>query len=167
MPIEELCVGTFTHRVQPQQDLTQDLLGVELMDSITIVLILRLDEVIEVGEGGIAFRPHSAEVSPVCDAPFLIQLREHDLDGIDMSVAEILVGTKEILEKGDVLCQQCVFPKGFRRGLIFRLAAVIPALGFQYIDDVLSGHEVGKAAAHSFAHFPLLMLGIQRNDGFP
>ena len=83
-----------------------------------------------------------------------------------MSVAEIFVGTEKVLEEGYVLCQQCVFPKGFRRGLIFGVTTVIPALGFQYIDDVLTRHEVGKAAAHSFAHFPLLMLGIQRDDGF-
>ena len=74
MPIEELCVGTFTHRVQPQENLSQDLFGIELMGPAIIVLILRFDQVIEVGEGGIAFRSHSAEVSPVCDAPFLIQL---------------------------------------------------------------------------------------------
>ena len=37
----------------------------------------------------------------------------------------------------------------------------------QHIDDVLTRHKVGKAAADSFAHFLLLMLGIQRNDGFP
>ena len=65
-----------------------------------------------------------------------------------------------------MLCQQGVFPKGFRRGLIFGVTAVIPTLRLQHIDDVLSGHKVGKAAAHGLAHFLLLMLGIQRDNGF-
>ena len=65
-----------------------------------------------------------------------------------------------------MLCQQCVFPKGFRCGLIFGVTAVIPTLRLQHIDDVLTGHKVGKAAAHGLAHFLLLMLGIQRDNGF-
>ena len=65
-----------------------------------------------------------------------------------------------------MLCQQGAFPKGFRRCRIVRVAAVIPALRLQHIDDVLTRHKVGKAAAHSLAHFLLLMLGIQRDNGF-
>ena len=50
--------------------------------------------------------------------------------------------------------------------LIFGVTAVIPTFRLQHIDDVLTGHKVGKAAAHSLAHFLLLMLGIQRDNGF-
>jgi len=84
--IEKLRVRALAHGVQPQQHLTQDLLGVELVSGHVIAFVLRLDQVIEVGEGWIAFWPHPAEVGTVCDAPFLIQLREHDLDGIDMGI---------------------------------------------------------------------------------
>ena len=84
--IEKLRVRALAHGVQPQQHLTQELLGVELVSGHVIAFVLRLDQVIEVGEGGIALRPHPAEVGTVCDAPFLIQLREHDLDGIDMGI---------------------------------------------------------------------------------
>ena len=83
-----------------------------------------------------------------------------------MGIREILVGAEEVLKEGNVLRQQSAFPKGFRRGLIFGVAAVIPAFRLQHIDDVLTGHKVGKAATHSLAHFLLLMLGIQRDNGF-
>ena len=65
-----------------------------------------------------------------------------------------------------MLRQQGAFSEGFRRGCIVRVAAVIPAFRLQHIDDVLTGHKVGKAAADSLAHFLLLMLGIQRDNGF-
>ena len=64
-----------------------------------------------------------------------------------------------------MLCQQSAFAEGFRRCRIVRVTAIIPAFRLQYIDDVLSRHEVGKAAAHGLAHFLLLMLGIQRDNG--
>ena len=65
-----------------------------------------------------------------------------------------------------MLRQQGAFSEGFRCGLIFEVTAVIPTLRLQHIDDVLTGHKVGKAAAHGLAHFLLLMLGIQRDNGF-
>ena len=82
-----------------------------------------------------------------------------------MGIAEILIGSEEVLEKGNMLCQQSAFAEGFRRCRIVRVTAIIPAFRLQYIDDVLSRHEVGKAAAHGLAHFLLLMLGIQRDNG--
>ena len=65
-----------------------------------------------------------------------------------------------------MLCQQGAFSEGFRGGCIVRVAAVVPAFRLQHIDDVLTRHKVGKAATHSLAHFLLLMLGIQRDNGF-
>ena len=153
--------------MQPQQHLAQDLLSVELVGGHVIAFVLRLDQVIEIREDGVVLRAHTAEIGPLCDAPFLIQLGEHDLNGVDMGIREILVGAEEVLEEGNVLCQQGAFSEGFRGGCIVRVAAVIPAFRPQHIDDVLTRHKVGKAAADSFAHFLLLMLGIQRNDGFP
>ena len=128
MSIEKLRVRALAHGVQPQQHLTQDLLGVELVSGHVIAFVLRLDQVIEVGEGWIALRPHPAEVGTVCDAPFPIQLGEHDLNGVDMGIREILVGAEEVLEEGNVLRQQGAFSEGFRCGLIFGVTAVIPKL---------------------------------------
>ena len=83
-----------------------------------------------------------------------------------MGIREILVGAEEVLEEGNVLCQQGAFSECFRCCRIVRVAAIIPAFRLQHIDDVLTRHKVGKAAADSFAHFLLLMLGIQRDNGF-
>lgn len=79
-----------------------------------------------------------------------------------MSITEILVGTEKVLQEGDVLGQQGAFAKGLRRIGGIGVTTIIPALGFQYIDDVLSGHEVSKAAAHRLTHFLLFVFGIER-----
>ena len=164
MPIEKLCVRTLAHGVEPQQNLLQGLLGIELMGVGIIAFVLRLDEIIEVGENGIVLRAHPPEIGPLCDAPLGIELGYHDLDGVDMGVRKVLVGPKKVFQKRSVLGQPRVLSEGFRRRRIVRLSTVIPALGLQHVDDVLPGHEVGKAAAHSFAHLSLLVLDVQRDD---
>ena len=123
------------------------------------------DQVIEVRKDRIVFRSHAAEVASLRDSPFRIELGHHNLNGVDVGIAEILIGSEEVLEKGNMLCQQSAFAEGFRRCRIVRVTAIIPAFRLQCIDDVLSRHEVGKAAAHGLAHFLLLMLGIQRDNG--
>ena len=165
MPIEELGVGALAHGVQSQQYLLQEFLGVELVLTSVVGLELLLNQVIEVGKDGIVLRAHPAEVGLLVDAEFPIQLGQHDLDGIDMRVAEILIGPEEVLQEGDVLGQQGAFAKGLRRIGGVGVTTIIPALGFQHIDDVLSGHEVSKTAAHRLAHFLLFVFSIQRNDG--
>ena len=165
MPVEELGVSALAHGVQPQQHLLQELLGVELVTVGIVGLEFLLNEIVEVGQDGIVLRAHPAEVGLLVDAEFPIQLGQHDLDGIDVCVAEILVGPEKVLEEGDVLRQQGAFAKGLRRVGGIGVAAVIPALGFQHIDDVLPGHQVCKAAAHRLAHFLLFVFSIQRNDG--
>ena len=166
MPIEELCVRTLAHRVQSQQDFLQELLRIEQMGVGIVAFEFFFDQVIEVGEDWVVLRSHTAEVGSLCDAPFRVELGYHDLNGVDMGITEILIGPEEVLEKGYMLRQQSAFAEGFRRCRIVRVTAVIPALGFQGVDDILSRHEVSKAAAHSLAHFLLLMLGIQRDNGF-
>ena len=86
VPIEKLRVRALAHGVQPQQRLTQDLLGVELVGGHVIAFVLRLDQVIEIREDGVVLRAHTAEIGPLCDAPFPIQLGEHDLNGVDMGI---------------------------------------------------------------------------------
>gem|GEM_PF-2183805 len=165
MPVEELGVSALAHGVQPQQHLLQELLGVELVTVGIVGLEFLLNEIVEVGENGIVLRAHPVEVGALGDAELAIQLGQHDLDGVDVCVAEILVGPEKVLEEGDVLGQQGAFAKGFRRIGGVGVSAVIPALGFQHIDDILPGHQVCKAAAHRLAHLLLFMFGVQTDDG--
>ena len=165
MSVEELGVGPLAHGVQAKQHLLQELFSIELVLTGIVVFEFLLDEVVQIGENGIVLRTHPAEVGALGDAKLLIQLGQHDLNGIDMRVAEILIGPEEVLQEGDVLGQQGAFAKGLRRVGGIGIAAVIPALGFQHIDDVLSGHEVGEAAAHRLAHLLLFVFGVQGNDG--
>ena len=165
MTVEELSVGALAHGVQAQQYLLQELLGIELVAAGVVGLVLLLNQVIQVGEDGIVCRAHPAEVGALGDAELLVQLGQHDLDGVDVRVAEILVGTEEVFQEGDVLCQQGAFAEGLRCVGGVGIAAIVPALGFQDIDDILSGHEVSEAAADCFAHFLLLMLCVQRDHG--
>ena len=67
------------------------------------------DQVIEVREDRIVFRSHAAEVASLRDSPFRIELGHHNLNGVDVGIAEILIGSEEVLEKGNMLCQQSAF----------------------------------------------------------
>ena len=165
MPVEELGVSTLAHGVQPQQHLLQELLGVELVTVGIVGLEFLLNEIVEVGENGIVLRAHPVEVGALGDAELAIQLGQHDLDGVDVGVAEILVGPEKVLEEGDMLRQKGAFAKGLRRIGGIGVSAVIPALGLQHIDDILPGHQVCEAATHRLAHLLLFVFGIQRYDG--
>ena len=165
MSIEELCISALAHGMQSQQHFLQELFRIEQMSVWIVAFEFFFDQVIEVREDRIVFRSHAAEVASLRDSPFRIELGHHNLNGVDVGIAEILIGSEEVLEKGNMLCQQSAFAEGFRRCRIVWVTAIIPAFRLQYIDDVLSRHEVGKAAAHGLAHFLLLMLGIQRDNG--
>ena len=84
-----------------------------------------------------------------------------------MRVAEILVGAEEVLQEGYVLGQQGAFTKRLRRVGGVGIAAIVPALRFKDVDDILPRHEIGEAAADGLAHFLLLMFRIQGDHGFP
>ena len=165
MTVEKLSVGALAHGVQAQQHLLQEFFGIELVAAGVVGLVLLLNQVIQVGENGIVCGAHPAEVGTLGDTKLLVQLGQHDLDGVDMGIAEILVGTEKVFQEGDVLCQQGAFAEGLRRVGGVGIAAIIPALGFQDIDHILSGHKVSEAAADCFAHFLLLMLCVQRDHG--
>ena len=51
-------------------------------------------------------------VRVVVDAPLAVQPLQHQLNGIDMPVREILVGAEEILQKRDMLTEPGAFRKG-------------------------------------------------------
>ena len=48
------------------------------------------DQVIEVREDRIVLRSHSAEVAPLRDTPFCVELGHHDLDGINVRTLKSL-----------------------------------------------------------------------------
>ena len=103
MSVEKLRVRTLAHGVQPKQDFLKKILRVELMRFGMIVFELIFDQVIEIRESRIILCSHPDKVAPIRDAPFLIQLRQHDLDGVDVSIAEIFIGAEEVLEERYVL----------------------------------------------------------------
>ena len=182
--VEELGIGALAHGVQPQQHLLQKFLCVERVTAGIVRVKLLLHQVVEVGEDGVVLRAHLRKVGVLGDAELLVQLGEHDFDGVDVGIAEILVGSEEVFQEGDVLSQHGIAQKGFGYAstvvaggkvccpdhVRVRIASsgtlVVPALGFQDIDEVVSGHEVGKATTHRLAHLLLLMFGIQGDDGF-
>ena len=62
--------------------------------------------------------------------------------------------------------QQCGLAESLRRGLV-RLCVLVPTPHLQHIDTLLAAHQVDKAAAQLAAQLLQLMLGIQRDHGFP
>ena len=166
MTIEKLGLSPLAYRVQPQQDLLQKFRRVERMPTVIKGLILLLNEFIEVGRNWVIHWGQAVKVGAVTDAPFGVQLTEHDLDGIDVLVGKVLVGAKEVPQEGDVLAQPCGLAEGFRGVLIVAAAPVIPAFRLQKIDVELAAHHIHEAAAHGFTEILLLMLHIQGNHGF-
>ena len=65
-----------------------------------------------------------------------------------------------------MLTQPGGFAERLRRIFVYRAAAVVPALGFQWIDAVHAAHQIHEAAAYGFAQFLLFVLHIQRDCGF-
>jgi len=57
----------------------------------------------------------------VGDAPFLVELAQHDCDGVDFPVGKILVGAEKVLEKADMLAELAAFSKGSR----YELAVIL------------------------------------------
>ena len=69
------------------------------MLSCIVVLVLALDQVIQVGEDGIVLGTQSAEAALVIDSPLCVELGHHDLDGVDVTVVEILVAAEEVFQE--------------------------------------------------------------------
>ncbi len=74
MTIEELCIGTLAHGVQPQQDFLQELFRIEQMSVWIVAFEFFFDQVIEVRENRIVLRSHAAEVASLRDTPFCVEL---------------------------------------------------------------------------------------------
>ena len=160
--VEERRVRTYAQGVQPQQHLLQQLPCIQA--AFPVIHQLVVDERVQVGQDGVVLRLELAEVCSLRDAPLAVQLGQHDLNGIQLRVGEFLVGAEEVLQEGDVPRQQCGLAEGLRRRLI-RLRVLIPAPHLQYIDALLTGHQVDKAAVQITAQLLQLMLRVQRDHG--
>ena len=146
MSVEERRVRAHAQRVQPQQHLLQQLPRIQAARLIVPQLLLH--KCVQVGEDGIILRRKLPEVRFLRNAPLLIQLGQHDLDGIQLRVGELLVGAKEILQEGDVPRQQRGLAERLGDGLVcFGSVSLIPAPHLQHIDALLTGHKVDEAAA--------------------
>ena len=166
MAAEEFCLRALAHGVKAEEDLLQKLCRVQLVSVRIIPLILLLNKVIEVRKDGVSLRLQAAEVSGIADAPLFIQAANHNLNGINVPVAEIFVGAEKVLEEGDVLTQPCGLAERFGSVGVLRIAALVPTLRFQRIDAVYTPHQIHEAAADPLAHILLFMLHIQRYDRF-
>ena len=160
MPVEEWCVRAHAQGVQSQQHLLQQFPRIQA--AFPVIHQFVIDERVQVGQDGIVLRLELTEVRFFRDAPLLIQLGQHDLDGIQLRVGELLVGAKEILQEGDVSRQQCGLAESPRRGLVcFHIRVLVPTPHLQHIDTLLAGHQVDKAAAQLVTKLFQLMLRVQ------
>ena len=169
VPVEEQRVGTHAHGVNTEQHLLQKLFGVKRGMASIVVIVLPLDQRIQIGQDRKTLGRETGNVRIAGDVPLSIQPGQQNLDGVHMGVGEILVRTKEVLEPGDVLSQNGGLLKSTRRVLIRRFeyaAPCVPAFRFQYVDAVLSGHQINEVSAEGSTEILLLMLCIQRNHGF-
>ena len=85
-------------------------------------------------------------VRVVVDAPLAVQPLQHQLNGVDMPVREILVGAEKILQKRDVLTEPGMLPEG-GGGFRVVLAGHVPEFRLQGVDAVPAAHEVHETAA--------------------
>ena len=83
-----------------------------------------------------------------------------------MCVGEILVGTEEVLEVGDVLTEHGGLAEGFGSIFVGDLVLIGPAFGLQGIDDILATHKVDIASTEVVAEIFILLLCIQGDERF-
>ena len=133
------------------------------------MVVLPLDQGIQIGQDREALGRDTRDVRVARDAPLGVEPCQQNLDGVHMGVREILIRPEEIFEPGDVLRQDRSLLKSTRRILIRRFqyaAPGVPAFRFQYVDAVLSGHQINEVSAEGITEILLLMLCIQGDHGF-
>ena len=147
MTVEVHGLRAYTHTVDAQTYLLERLLRVEVSPLGIVSHEFFLAELVEVLHDGIIRRVQLAVVGAVSNAESGIELGEQYLDGIHLGIGEILVGTEEVLQEGNMLTESCDLLEGIRCGGIDVLHTVCPNLRFQRIDGVSTGHEVDITAA--------------------
>ena len=146
--------------MEPQQNLLQQLFGIEGELLHVIVPVSILDHIVQVGENGERCRLHCFEVRVIRQTPVCIQPLQHQFDGVDMPVGKILIGLKEVFQKRDVLGESCLLTESCR-GILIAVAIQIPEFRLQRIDAVLTAHQIHKATTQPITQVDKLMLRIQ------
>ncbi len=156
--------------MQPQQDILQQLCGIELAAVLVKGLVFFLNQRIQVGQDGIVLGGQPVKLGTVADAELGIQLLQHDFDGVDLPVRKVFICPEKVLEEGNVLTELAADAEGLRGILILRAAVFIPCFGFQHIDDEFAGHEVDEAAPKIVGQLLVLhfrIKGTHIHAGFP
>lgn len=164
MAVEESGVCPLAHGVEAQQQVPEHLSGVQLeFLLLLIVLIGCLNDVIQVGEGGIVCWDPCCEVRLVGNPPALVEPLDHQLQCIDVRGIKVFIDPEDVPQEGDVLGQEGpVKGRGLLR--VIRIAPVVPPPGLQQVDAVLAAEKVQEAAAQVSAQLLHLMLRVQGDD---
>ena len=152
--IEEPALGATAHGMQSEQDVPQRFPRIQRVTFI-VVLIRFLEHIIQVRKNRVVCGLQAGEVGAVIHLPFSIQPLQHQLNGVDLLVAEIPVRAEEVLQKRDMLRQPGC-------GTAIR----IPQLRLQWVDTVFAAHQVNEAAVQLGGQVRHLMLRVQADNGF-
>ena len=164
--VEELRFSTLAHGVDSETDFTEKLFGEERLGACFVLVELFLSQGIQVFHNRIVGILDLGEVGVVVDSEVVVQLRYEDLERIDVCVGEVLVGTEEVLEVGDVLTEHRGLAESFGGILVGDLVLIGPAFGLQGVDDILATHKVDIASTEVVAEIFILLLCIQGDERF-
>ena len=135
MSVEERCIRPHAQGMQAQQRLLQQLLRVQRTRFVLGQFLLH--EFVQIRKNRVVLRRKLAKVCFLCNAPTGIQFGQHELYGVQLRVREVLIGPKEVLQKGDMPSQQCGLAESLRGCLV---GVLVPAPYFQHIDALFPGH---------------------------
>jgi len=122
-----------------ETDLLQRFFGIEVLALLVVAIEFFLTQLVEVLHDGKVGWLFHAVIRAIGNAEPGIQLREQDLYGVDLRIGEVLIRTKEIFQKGDVLAQPGNLSECLRRCPVHLAAAIRPRFRLQGIDGVLAG----------------------------
>lgn len=153
-----------THGMDSEAHVLQGVLRVEVFPLLVVAVEFFLAQLVEVLHDREVRGLLRAVVGGVGDAEAGVQLREQNLNSVDLRIGEVLVAAEEVLKKGNVLGQPRDLLEGFRRSGVDILDAVRPCFRLQGVDRILAAHEVDIASAQGIAEFLIFRLGVQADD---
>ena len=103
MSVEEFTFCTDAHGVQTKAEFTEQVFGKKRFRPFLVFHILVFYDLVQVSHDGIILGCKFIIVGVIVDAKLAVEPCQKNLEGIDLSVIEILIDSKEVLEVGDVL----------------------------------------------------------------
>ena len=164
--VEELALCTHAHGVDTQADFTEKVLSKQRLGPVLILLILLFAQRIQICHDGIVRIPDTRKVSIVIDAEVVVETGHQNLQRIDVSIGEILIGAEEVLEIRDMLTQHSRLTESFRSILVGRFRSFRPLLRLKRVDDILTGHQIQIATAQIVAQLLVFLFRIQHDNRF-